>query len=70
MHNLKIISEELSFDKINKYIEGCFTLSNTHAVKFEVTTDYYRQWGASDEQCGFTVDRLSEIQKFYFGFDE
>jgi hypothetical protein len=70
MRNLKIIIEELRFDKKNNYVEGCFTLSNNQTVKFEITPEYSRQWGASNEECGFTVDRLSEIQKFCFGFKE
>jgi len=70
MRNLKILSEELKFEKKNKYIEGCFTLSNNQIVKFEITPEYARQWGASSEECGFTVGRLSEIQEFYFGFKE
>jgi len=70
MRNLKIKEEELKFENQNKYIEGCFTLSNNQTVKFEATPDYCRQWGASNEECGFTVDRLSEIQEFYFGFKE
>ncbi len=70
MRNLKIISKELKFDKENNYVEGCFTLSNSQTVKFETTPKYCRQWGASTEECGFTIDRLSEIQKFYFGFKE
>jgi len=70
MRNLTIKSEELKFEKKDKYVEGCFTLSNNQTVKFEITPDYYRQWGASSEECGFTVVRLSEIQEFYFGFKE
>jgi hypothetical protein len=70
IHNLKIITEELKFKKKNKYLEGCFTLSNNQTVKFETTPEYYRQWGASTEECGITVDRLSEIKEFYFGIDE
>ena len=70
MRNLKITLEELKFDKKNRYVDGCFTLSNNQTVKFEATPEYCRQWGASKEECGFTIDRLSEIKDFYFGISE
>ena len=70
MRNLKILLETLQLKNKNKYLEGCFTLSNNQIVKFEITPDYYRQWGASNEEYGFTVNRLSEIQEFYFGVKE
>jgi len=70
VHNLKITLEELKFNKKNRYVDGCFTLSNNQTVKFEATPEYCRQWGASKEECGFTIDRLSEIRDFYFVISE
>ena len=67
MIRYKILSENLSFKPKDNYVEGTFTMSNNQIVKFEITPEYSRQWGADKEVCAFTVDRLAEIMEFYFG---
>jgi len=69
MRKYKILSEDLSFKPKDNYVEGSFTMSNNQIVKFEITPEYSRQWGADIEVCAFTVDRLFEITEFYFGVE-
>jgi hypothetical protein len=70
MKTLRIKIEEMKFDMHEKIVDGCFTLSNNQTVKFEITPEYHRQWGASNEECGITIDRLEELREFYFGLNE